>query len=53
MKVKIVKCSNPQYWYSDMIGIVFEVDNGAEVYNLKDYPLCSILTEDCEIQNES
>lgn len=27
MKVKIVKCSNPEYWYADKIGKVFEVIN--------------------------
>lgn len=27
MKVKIIKCSGPIYWYKEYVGQVFEVDN--------------------------
>lgn len=60
MKVKIVKCSGPGWWYSDRIGDVFKVKQAKiewgdapddwevsdkESYNYGDF----ILKTDCEI----
>lgn len=44
MKVKIIKCSLPTFWYVDNIGETFEVefiDNEYEVIQDPDYPMCA------------
>ena len=56
MKVKVVKCSNSTYWYSEHVGEEFEVKeavphpmNGYSVYYLADDPSWFIRVIDSEI----
>ena len=49
MKVKIIKCENPEYWYADKIGEVFEVEEW-DIRNYKKFGSCDlIIKSDCEI----
>ena len=35
MKIEIIKCSNPDWWYSNLVGKTREVED--KVYRKKDY----------------
>lgn len=48
-KIKVIACSNPQWWYADKIGKKFTVTNSEEAgdYELDDST--SLLKRDCEV----
>ena len=55
MKVKISKCPDPEYWYRESIGKIFEVDSYDPDYYtlLKSNKMTGIIKkEDCEIIEE-
>ena len=49
MKVKIIKCKSPEYWYANIIGEVFEVEEW-DIHNYKKLESCDLISKsDCEI----
>ena len=49
MKVKIIKCKSPEYWYANIIGEVFEVEEW-DIRNYKKLESCDlIIKSDCKI----
>jgi len=59
MRVKIVKCKYPGWWYEDRIGEEFEVEErvsltfGEPSYKLAGYEFDRILKEDCEVVTDT
>lgn len=57
MKVKIVKCSEPQFWYKNHIGEVFEVEGydatNYDIINNPKYSTHLLVKVDCQPQKES
>lgn len=51
MKVKVLKCSKPTYWYANKIGQEFEVSQftNDDHYSLINTPLHCLDKKDCEI----
>ena len=49
MKVKIIKCSNNNWWYKYNIGIEFEVAQEDEEYYYVQKDIFRILKSDCEV----
>jgi hypothetical protein len=51
MKIKIVSCNNPNYWYSSKIGEVFDVEKFNDIDYILNYELSFILKIDCIVLN--
>ena len=47
MRVKIISCSNKQYWYKDLIGNEYDVENDLDFENMYKTSNNIILKKDC------